>query len=359
LALLLALPGRARALPFELTGSWCCASDAYRLAPTREVARDGLQPVAALARTGGRYVFIADFVVPSPGSYVVDFKNSSTLGLFEHRVFDRHGALVGSAEGGIQSAEDNPFLMRHGREFVLAAGGHRLVAWVRSPFFLGQPAPFLDAQAPYRQSIKLGNVLSLVCLGILLGLGLYYGALAALRGRTADLMYALFLLGNLLYNGTALLLYPDVFGMHWFYLVSVPILFSNIAYVSFVVSLLELSPAHHPQLFRAGVVLVMAFVCFIGLAVLHPSWSLELDRYGVAMFVSYGVVAGTICAREGSPVARAYLVAVAALFVLSMVAISINGLQTYTICVEHVGLLAVTVELILLAVVLARRGELR
>jgi hypothetical protein len=33
--------------------------------------------------------------------------------------------------------------------------------------------------------------------------------------------------------------------------------------------------------------------------------------------------------------------------------------QTYTIYVEHVGLLAVTVELILLAVVLARRSVLR
>ncbi|MDB4976828.1 MAG: domain sensor diguanylate cyclase [Myxococcaceae bacterium] len=347
---------RVLAAPLELEGRWYRAPDSARAEPTAELDLRALTPVAALARTGGRYVFVADFEVPEPNTYVLDFKNSSTIGLFHHLVFAADGALIASLEGGIESRRDNPYMLRHGRELVLGAGTFRLISWVSSPFFLARPAHFIDARDPYRQSIKLGNVLVLLCLGILLGLGLYYTALAVLRRRVADGMYATFLLGNLLYNGTALLLYPDVFGMHWFYLVSVPILFSNIAYVAFVIALLELSPESHPQLFRAGAVLIMLFVAFIGLAALFPHWSLELDRYGVGMFASYGVVAGTICAREGNPIARAYLVAVASLFVLAMVSITIHGLQTYTIYVEHVGLLAVTVELILLAVVLARRG---
>jgi hypothetical protein len=68
----------------------------------------------------------------------------------------------------------------------------------------------------------------LVCLGIFIGLGIYYACLALMRRRRVHALYALFILGNLLYNGAALLVWHDLFASRWFYLISAPILFSNI-----------------------------------------------------------------------------------------------------------------------------------
>jgi hypothetical protein len=347
------LPCLASAAPLDLFGTW------YELSGTIQDSKipapSGLAQVSGPSRTGGHYLYTAEFDIDEPGRYVIDFKNSSTLGRFRHRVHDAAGKLVADLSGGIQSLEENPFLLRHGRELVLDRGSYRLTSELDSPFFLAQPVPFVDKLEDYRQAIKAGNVLVLVCLGVFVGLGAYYGALAVVHRRVADLMYTLFILGNLLYNGSALLVYPDVFGMHWFYLVSVPILFSNAAYVAFVMALLELNQGSNPYLFRAGFMLLGVFAMFGLGALLYPNWSLEFDRYGVALFATYGVVAATVRAREGHPTARYYLVAVAALFVLGMVAISVTALHAYTIYVEHVGLIAVAFEVILLALVLTRQ----
>ncbi len=92
------------------------------------------------------------------------------------------------------------------------------------------------------------------------------------RRRAADALYAVFVLGNILYNGSALLVFPDLFGMHWFYLVSVPILVSNVAYVLFVMKLLDIELASHPRLARLGLSLasLLRRVSLVG--VRRPRW---------------------------------------------------------------------------------------
>jgi diguanylate cyclase (GGDEF)-like protein len=356
-SLLALLPGVARALPLDLHGSWYEAPAGFRYDGEGPLV-DGLRKTEKLARTGGRYFYVAEFSVPSAGRYVVDFKNTSTIGSFHHFLFDARGQRVAHVGGGIQSSEENPFFMRHGREVELAAGRYRLISELQSPFLLGQPEPFVDTLRDYREAIKPSNALVLLCLGVFIGLGVYYATLALARRRLADLMYALFILGNLLYNGSALLLYSDLFGMHWFYLVSAPILFSNAAYVLFVVALLEIRADRQRRLYRAALALLALFAAFACLAVVYPNLSLEFDRVGVALFVSYGLIAAISRARDGNSSARVYLVAIGAFFVLGLCAISLSSLDAHNIYIEHVGLLAVAVEVALLALVLAHQFSL-
>lgn len=350
-------PQAVWAMPVQLTGRWFQAPPdwVYQGQPGLEEQRQ-LVPVAHPANTGGNFLFQADFEVRVDGTLVVDFKNSSVIGQFRHVVLDGAGRAVAEMEGGIRSDAESPFFLRHGRELRLTPGRYRLVSQLSSPFFLAQPAPYLDTLRHYRQAIKAGNALTLAALGIFIGLGIYYAALALVRRRVAEGMYAFFIFCNLLYNGTALLVFPDLFGLRWFYLISFPILFSNAAYVVFVLALLEIRPSGNPRLYRMGLGLLALLGFFILLAAAMPHWSLELDRYGVALFLTFGLIAGLVRTRDGHASARLYLVAISAFFLLGGIAVTSAELSgTYAQTVEHVGLAAVAVEAVLLALVLSHQ----
>jgi len=342
------------AKPLDVTGQWYEASSAWRYDGRSTLAGSQLTPITTLNKTGGRYFLQADFAVMQDQAEVIDFKNSSVINYFHHWIFDESGRQVAELQGGVQISEENPYFLRHGRDLNLPAGRYHLISEVVSPFFLAQPTPYIDTREHYQQAIKFGNTLTILCMGVLLGLAFYYVALAITRRNLTDALYCLFILGNLLYNGTALLIYPDLFGMHWFYLISIPILFSNIAYVFFVLRLLNITRDAHPRLYRWGMWTVWLFCTFLPLAAIMPNWSLELDRTGVAFFISFGLGAGILRTRQGDATARNYLVAVITFFILGIISISLSKLDgSYTFYIEHLGLLAVTVEALLLALVLA------
>lgn len=304
--------------------------------------------------TGGNFVFKSDFDIKANDQYVIDFKNSSTLARFKHTILDTNGQLIATMQGGIEREEKNPFFLRHGREVQLSAGHYQLVTQIASPFFIAIPQPYLDTKENYTQAIKTTNALTLVCLGIFIGLGIYYAALASVRRHLAEAMYALFILGNLVFNSTSLLVFSDLLGVHQFYLSSVPILFSNMAYIVFVISLLEINHYKNPYLYKIGIAILCVMIVFIGLAMLHPNWSMELARYGVGCFLSYGVVSGIVRSLQGNRSARLYLIAILTFFMLGSVAISSAGfVGEYTFYIEHLGLGSVAVEVILLALVLS------
>ncbi|HEY8710796.1 MAG TPA: diguanylate cyclase [Burkholderiaceae bacterium] len=330
------------AAPVALHGRWSV------------VAADGAsRAVDRLSPIGGHFRYESELQLPG-GAFVIDFRNSSVIARFEHRLYADDGALVARVAGGIQSEEVSPFFLRHGRELTLPPGRYRLVTDVESPFFLAQPEPYVDSLEDYRQSISAGNALVLICLGIFIGLGFYYASLALMCRQRVHAMYALFILGNLLYNATALLVWHDLVAAGWFYLISVPILFSNIAYVVFVVDLLDIRAQNAPGLHRASRVLLALMVAFIAIAALRPHWSLQLDRIGVALFLLFGFAAGLAQARRGSALARWYLAANVGFFVSGIAAISLSGLAgEFTIYVEHLGLVAVTIEVLMLALVLS------
>ena len=345
-----------KAQPLKLSGQWYEVPPYSHCAESAELQCAGMSPVDKLDRTGGHFLWLGNFEIGQTTHLVVDFKNSSVIGRFHHRIFDDRGQLVAEAAGGIQSRDPSPFFLRHGREFTLQPGHYRLVTEISSPFLLAQPVPYLDTLAHYRQAIQPGDALTLVCMGVLLGLMFYYAVLAGIRRNATDGFYALFILGNLLYNGTALLVYPDLLGFHWFYLISFPILLSNCSYVLFVLRLLDIKRGSNPRLYGAGMALLGLFSAFVLLALFKPNWSLELDRAGVGLFLGYGLLSGIVRTRQGHFSAPMYLSAVLVFFVLGALSISLGRLGgMYTIYIEHLGLLAVTVEVLLLALVLARQ----
>ena len=194
----------------------------------------------------------------------------------------------------------------------------------------------------------------MLCLGIFFGLGIYYAVLASLRNRLAEGMYASFIFGNFLFNSATLLVLADMFAVHSLYWATMPILFSNVAYVIFVMALLEIKGETKSRLYRAGVTIFSVMCIFIGLALVFPHWALELSRYGVGMFLCYGLVAAIIKSMRHNPSAKRYLVAISIFFVLGLIIISLSKIEDqYTFYIEHMGLVSVAIEVIFLALVLS------
>lgn len=349
----MAWPSASLADANKIVGSWYQATEGWIYDGQTDLAATGLKSVAKVALTGGHFFQQTDIEINTAGRHVLDFKNTSTIGYFRHIILDAQRHPVVDVQGGILSREVNPFFLRHGREVDLPAGRYRLLTELDSPFFLADPQPYLDTLDNYRQAIKPGNALTLLCLGMFLGLMIYYAALATVRRDLSAAMYSTFILGNLLYNGTALLVFTELFDMHWFYLVSVPILFSNCAYILFVMSLLEIRHESYPRLYTVGKALLILLGGMMVLAMLMPHWSLEIDRYGVSLFLIYGLVAGIVRSLEGSVTARLYLCAIGTFFVLGITTISVHNLSFYTLYIEHMGLVSVSVEVMLLALVLS------
>ncbi len=352
--LLFPLASTGLAATQDLSGKWYQVAEDWSYQGQASLNPAALRETTGVSLTGGHFLHLADFTVSQTGRYVLDFKNTSTIAHFRQYVFDQENRLIITLEGGIASRADNPFFLRHGRETDLAAGQYRLISELSSPFFLAQPTPYLDTLAHYRDAVKPGNALTLIGLGVFLGLGIYYAALSMARRRMAEGMYALFILGNLLFNGTALLVFSDLFGLQSVYLASVPILISNITYIAFVMSLLELSRDRYPVMYMAGVSVFGLLAGFFLMGVLWPNWSLELARYGVGLFLTYGLFAGIVRARHGNVSARLYLLAIGVFFVLGLVTISLSQISgVYTLYIEHFGLFSVAVEVIMLALVLS------
>ncbi len=303
-----------KAQPLMLSGQWYQVPQYSHCIESAELQCTGAVPVDQLDRTGGRFFWQGNFEIGKTTQLVLDFKNSSVIGRFHHWIFNDQGRLVAEAVGGIQSREPNSFFLRHGREFTLQPGHYRLVTELSSPFLLAQPMPYLDTLADYLIAIQRGDALTLLCMGILLGLMFYYAVLAGIRRNATDGFYALFILGNLLYNGTALLVYPDLLGLHWFYLISFPILLSNCSYVLFVLRLLDITRESNPRLYRLGMALLGLLSAFILLALFKPNWSLELDRVGVWLFLGYGLLSGIVRTRQRHFSAPMYLAAVLVFF---------------------------------------------
>lgn len=355
LCLLLCACG-CQAAPQDLAGTWLRAPDGWSYRGQEDLRGADLAVVAGVSRSGGTFWHQTDFKLETAGRYVLDFGNTGIIGHFRHVVLDTGGKVLVDVQGGIRDDGDAPFFLRHGREIELPAGRYRLLTELDSPFFLAQPVPYLDTLAHYRSAIEPGNALALVCMGMLLGLMIYYAVLSAVRGRQAEIMYALFILGNFLFNGMALQIFPQLLGLHWVYLASVPILFSNCAYVLFVTSLLEIRPETHPRLHRAGRLLLAALIVLVFGAAMLPHWSLEIDRFGVGLFLTYGLAAAIVRLREGSASARFYLYAILTFFVLGMATITASSLEgIYTLYIEHMGLLSVSIEVVLLSLVLAHQ----
>ncbi|MHA7880343.1 MAG: ATP-binding protein [Saccharospirillum sp.] len=306
--------------------------------------------------SGGQFWHALNVTLDQDQQTVIDFRHSSVIGRFKHWVFAADGTLLAQFEGGIQSTEPNPFFLRHGRSLALAAGEYQIISQLSGPFFLAQPEPVLYEYTHYQQSIKVGNTVTLLGLGVFFALGIYYVILGTSRSRAGDLFYAGFILGNFLYNGTALLFFSDVLHAHRFYLISFPILLSNMAYIAFVMVLLNINRNTSSLLYYAGLGIITLFGGFFILACFAPNLSLELCRIGVAFFSLYGFVAGITRIVQGNRTARFYIIANIAFVIPALISIQASRLPFGdTLFIEHIALFAVAVEVILLSLVISHQ----
>src|SRR5690606_30620080 len=216
------------------------------------------------------------------------------------------------------------------------------------------PTPYVYTEAHYQQQVHYSQAIVLVGMGIFLSLGFYYLVMGVWRRTLTDLLYAAFITANLLYNGSALLVFRDLFNWHWFYLISTPIIFSNIIYIGFVMLLLGISKKRSPRLFFSGLIAMAALACLWPLALAAPNWSLEFARYGVAVFAVFGLIAGISQSLAHNRVAYFYLIANAAFIVPALIAISLQDITiAELLLIEHIGMIAVLIEVLLLAQVMS------
>lgn len=332
----------------QFIGEWYEVSQDWRFSDSP------FKSIEAPYLTGGHFVFRSTFnITEADEAIVIDFKNASVLGHFHHYISDSTGKIVAEARGGIESDSKNTFFLRHGREFRLPPGQYQLTTHLISTYFIAEPQPYWDSLSHYREAIKWGTVITLVSMGILISLGVYYAILAYVRRRTTEIMYTFFILMNVIYNGTALLITPELFNIHWFYFVGGPILFSNFAYILFAKHLLQIRANTHPRLDKLAKLFLLMLAVLLFVAIFNKHLIIECARYGVGLMMLYALIAALVRAFEGYKIAYYYLVAIAAFFMIGSFAISSKDLVgIYTIYIEHIGLLAVTVEVLLIGLVL-------
>ncbi len=313
-----------------------------------------LTPQTKFILTGGEQISVLKFTTQVTDDYVIDFRNSALVGRYKHRLYDRNDQLITVRQGGLLHDDPSEYFLRNGQNIRLTQGHYTLVTYQDSQFNIAPPTPFIMEKSQYISQLKVGNAITLIGIGILTALFFYYLVLSIVRVSVIDATYALFILGNLLFNSTSLLVAADLFDLRWFGGASWPILFSNIAYIVFVMSLLKISRTKNAIFWYLGVAIISIFTSFLVASIWFPHYQNEFNRLSVGVFLLYGVAAGVRFSLQGSAIARLYLLANLGFVVLGGIAISqeqIQGLQT--IYMSHIGLLAVVCEVLLLSFVVA------
>lgn len=308
--------------------------------------------VASIPLQGGKFVCQSVLKITEANQYVIDFKNTSTIAQFQHEITDSK-QQTSIIKGGLSSEEKDSFLLRHGRMVHLQPGTYRLVTWLQSPYYLAQPEIFVTELKTYQQQTNFTTGASLLLLGVLLGIFTYYIAIGVAPGHPTERMYALFILGNLIFQSAALGVFKQLFEWHWFYLTSLPILFSNLAYISFVCHLLGINQFHHPKLHHLSMLARAALLALLVTAMILPNWMLEMDRFGVAIFLVFGLISGIRLSLKKHRVAQLYLVAITVFGILGGLSITATRLSSNAWTIEQFGLIAVAVEAIMLSLVVA------
>jgi len=308
--------------------------------------------VANIPLQGGKFVCQSVLKISRADQYVIDFKNTSTIAHFQHEITDNHNQ-TSIIKGGLSNQESDPFLLRHGHIIHLVPGTYRLITWLQSPYYLAQPEIFVSELATYQQQTNRTTAVSLLLLGVLLGIFTYYFAIGVSPGHTTERMYALFILGNLIFQSAALGVFKQLFEWHWFYFTSLPILLSNLAYISFVCHLLGINQHHHAKLYYLSMVARAVLVALLVFAMIFPNWMLEMDRFGVAIFLIFGLTCGIRLSLKKNRVAQLYLFAITVFGILGGLSITAERLSSNAWTIEQLGLIAVAVEAILLSLLVA------
>lgn len=350
---LLAMPWQAMA--FDHYGRWLDMSPAAADDPSGYFAAITDRPTGTGVRlTGGTFWYGTQLSLAQEEQLVIDFRNTFVLASFTHYVFDHQGQLLERLQGGVTHPEPGEYFLRHGQSIHLQPGDFRILTRIESPYFIAIPEPYVQTDSQYRERIRVPMAITLLGLGIFFALGFYYVVMGVWRRSLGDVLYAGFIVGNLIFNSASHLVLRDLFGITQFYLTSVPIMFSNVAYIGFAMILLGISQKRSPRFFYLGIAAISVLMLFWPLALLQPQWSLELARYGVGVFALYGLSCGISQALQRNKVAYFYLVANVAFAIPAFFTISLRNISIAdTFLIEHLGLISVGLEVLLLAQVMS------
>ncbi|SDK35231.1 diguanylate cyclase (GGDEF) domain-containing protein [Methylophilus rhizosphaerae] len=310
--------------------------------------------IASIPLQGGKFVCQSVLNITHANQYVIDFKNTSTIARFQHELVDSHDNRI-VIKGGLNSPEHNPFMLRHGRVVSLQPGTYRLITWLQSPYYLAHPEVYVTDLKRYQKRTHFSTAIGVLMLGVLLGLFIYFAAIGMVKGHMAERMYALFILGNLIFHATALGVFNQFFDQYWFYLTGAPLLIANLAYISFICHLLGITQAGRPNLYQLSLFTGGILLAALVLGMIFPSWMLEMSRYGVAISLCFGLICGVRLGWKKQQIACLYLLAITVCLLFGWVAIHTEQLWLYPLTTEQVGLLAVSIETILLSLLMAHK----
>lgn len=307
--------------------------------------------VSEIPVSGGQFVCSSALRIGQSGQYVIDFKNTSTIARFQHELTNPQGTHI-ILSGGLATATQHPFLIRHGRSVFLTPGTYQLTTWLNSPYFFAQPEVFIEEISSYQNHMYRSAAASLIMLGIMLGVFIYYFAIGLIPGHTTERMYAYFLLGHLIFLSAASGVLNQLFEIHWFYLSSLPILFADLAYIGFVSHLLGINKRHRPRLYQLSILISVLLVILLLVGLVFPNWMLEMARYGVVVFLTYGLICGIRLSAQQQTTAKLYLIAISVFAMLALWTITRNRLMNTIWTVEQMTMFSISVEAILLALVM-------
>jgi diguanylate cyclase (GGDEF)-like protein len=306
---------------------------------------------------GGKFLFIQIVSVDKTDEFVLDFSVSSYIANFWHSVYDESGKLVATFEGGTNSSQANPYYVRHGRNIELTPGRYTIASEFVSPFFIGPPKPVLVERTSYEKEVKITNLVAGLGLGIFLGLGVYYIVMSVIRRSATDLVYAGFIISNLVFNLASLLVLSDVFDVRWHFWGYITIAFSNILYVIFVMRLLNIRINTNRYLFRLGqLVCAIHAILLLDVVLFRTEMGNFNNRAGVLLFAGYGLIAAITKSFKSSEktTARLYLLAnIGFLGPAFMATVAPHMWSLNTTYAAHWGIMAVAIEVILLSFLLS------
>ena len=308
--------------------------------------------VASIPTQGGKFVCQSVLNITQANQYVIDFKNTSTIARFQHELVDSHDNRI-VIQGGLNSPEHNPFMLRHGRVVDLQPGTYRLISWLQSPYYLAHPEVYVSSLKHYQQRTHFSAAIGILLVGILLGLFIYFAAIGSVRGHMTERMYALFILGNLVFHAATLGVFNQFFGQYWFYLTGVPLLIANLAYISFICHLLGITQNRRPGLQQFSLFVSCILIAALVVGMILPNWMLEMSRYGVVLSLCFGLICGIYLSYRKQPIARLYLLATTICILVGEVALNTEQLRLHPFTMEQIGLLAVSIETILLSLLMA------
>ncbi len=316
------------------------------------------QPVDTPRLTHFNYRFEAEIALSANQPQVLVFSGSHVWELAEVLLLS-DGQQVWRKCTGAMSHVERDFFLRNDLALPRLDGRFQLQVNYRSRFTIVAPQLELWDRAEYQRHYLNASTYTLISLGILFALCIHYGALTFTRVESCVAFYAAFVGLNILFFANATLVTPAWFGLKLFELSYLPILFSNPIYVLFVLHLLRIDRRQDKLLWHigAGLVGLMAICAVAG--VLLPAYANEINRVNVNLFLLFGTGAALWRTLQRDRVGLLYLLANLGFVVFGLWATHASiGSSERLMQVEHVGLLGITFESLMLALLMAYRLHL-